>query len=65
MPRAGKGLSIGGHGRSSNVKQGTNNTQQAAARDERQAAAIAAVGMMADEVLEALRSPQPAPTEEV
>ena len=47
------------------AKHGTNNTQQAAARDEAKAAAVAAVGMMADEALEDLLSPQPSPEGDV
>ena len=47
------------------VKNGTNNTQQAAARDEARAAAIAAIGQMADEALEeVLSAPSPQPMEE-
>jgi hypothetical protein len=41
----------------------TNNSSQAAARDETRAAAIETFGQMADEALKDLLSPQPVPVE--
>ena len=55
----------GKHAKAMKKKHGTNNAKQAAARDERRAAAIATVDQMGDEALEDLLSPQPAPQEEV
>lgn len=63
MPKLKRGS--GRHARGRKPKGGTKNKHQVAARDEARATAIAAVGTMADEALEALLSPPPAPAEEV
>ena len=63
MPKFKRGSGGGSHGKK--VKAGTHNRKQASLRDERRAAAIAAVRTMADKALEKLLSPQPAPPEEV
>ena len=63
MPKLKRGS--GGRRHGCKAKQGTKNKHQVAARDERQAAAIAAVGIMADEALEGLLSSPQATEEEV
>ena len=63
MPKLKRGS--GRHARGRKPKGGTKNKHQVAARDEARTTAIAAVGTMADEALEALLSPPPAPAEEV
>jgi len=63
MPKLKRGS--GGQRKRHKPKAGTKEANQAAARDERRAVAIAAVGTMADEALETLLSPPPAPATEV
>ena len=63
MPKLKRGSGGGSHGHK--AKPGTHNRKQAAARDAARTAAIATVGTMADEALEALLSPPPAPAEQV